>query len=142
MKSTWTVTFDHAAIAIEDPTKLSRVLELIGLKSAGSELVASQGVKTHFLKARTGETCVEVLETVDPEGVIAKYLKKRGPGIHHLSFQVEGKSALDAVCELLTQNGVRLVYSKSQLGAHGTRVNFIHPESTGGILIEISEKAS
>ena len=135
---TWAVSFDHAAIATRDPAKLKRVLEIIGLLDTGAEDVPSQGVKTHFLKPEQGQqTMVEILEVTDPQGTVAKYLDKKGPGIHHVSFMA---TKLDALCEELKRQGVRLVYDSPRPGAHQTRVNFIHPESTGGILIEVSEK--
>ncbi len=136
-KPAWSVYFDHAAVATRDPAKLSRVLSIIGLDDAGQEAVPSQGVVTHFLKPLASEAMVEILEVTDPQGVVGKYLEKKGPGIHHLSFRVTDLEAL--MSELLKQ-GVRLTYDTSKPGAHNTRVNFIHPESTGGILIEISEK--
>lgn len=135
----WAVFFDHAAVATREPAKLKRVLGIIGLDDAGSENVASQGVLTHFLKPESSQPAVEILEVTDPQGVVAKFLDKKGPGIHHLSFLVTNLKALMA--ELRAQ-GVRLVYDDAKPGAHHTRVNFIHPESTGGILIEISEKAT
>ena len=138
-KRTWDVYFDHAAVATRDPGKLSRVLSIIGLADAGSEPVPSQGVVTHFLKPLASEAAVEILEVTDPQGVVGKYLEKKGPGIHHLSFRV---TDLEALMTELRKQGVRLTYETSKPGAHQTRVNFIHPESTGGILIEISEKSA
>ncbi|MBI3555612.1 MAG: VOC family protein [Deltaproteobacteria bacterium] len=136
---TWSVYFDHAAIATRDPAKLSRVLGIIGLTDAGSEPVPSQGVVAHFLKPLESNPAVEILEVTDAQGVVGKYLEKKGPGIHHLAFRV---TDIEALMAELRKQGVRLTYDTAKPGAHGTRVNFIHPESTGGILIEISEKAA
>lgn len=136
---TWAVSFDHAAIATNDPEKLKRVLEIIGLADKGAEDVPSQGVKTHFLKPEKSQAQVEILEVTDPQGTVAKYLAKKGPGIHHISFLV---TKLDDLCVELRAQGVRLVYDQPRPGAHQTRVNFIHPESSGGILIEVSEASS
>lgn len=136
MRTRWNARLDHAAIATRDPAKLKHVLGLLGLADNGTEDVPSQGVRTYFLKPATGTAQVEILDPIVSEGVIAKYLAKKGPGIHHISFLVDG---LDALCEELRANAVRLVYETPQAGAHRTRVNFIHPESTGGILIEIAE---
>lgn len=137
-KKKWTVVLDHAAIATREPDKLKRVLAIIGLEDKGSEAVPSQGVLTHFIKPAAGQPAVELLEVNDAQSPVAKYLDKRGPGIHHLSFRVSDLEALSA--ELRAQ-GVRLTYDTAKPGAHHTRVNFIHPDSTGGILIEISEVA-
>lgn len=133
----WAVSFDHAAIATSEPNKLKRVLSIIGLIDEGAEDVPSQGVKTHFHRTEKSHPCVEILEVTDPEGVVAKYLAKKGSGIHHISFMVTN---LDALCIELKNQGVRLVYDAPRPGAHRTRVNFIHPEATGGILLEVSEK--
>lgn len=135
---TWAVSFDHAAIATNDSEKLKKVLGIIGLLDSGTEPVPSQGVTTHFLRPEPGHTAVEILEVTDPQGTVAKYLQKKGPGIHHISFMV---TKLDDLCAALRASGVRLTYDAPRPGAHNTRVNFIHPESTGGILIEVSEKA-
>ena len=130
------ITLDHVAVATREPEKLKRVLMLLGLADAGSEAVPSQGVLTHFLRASTGDSCIEILEVTDPKGTVEKFIAKKGPGIHHVSFRV---ASLDALCKKLRENGIRLTYEAPQLGAHEMRVNFIHPESTGGVLIEISE---
>ena len=132
------VTFDHAAVATDQVEKLKRVLKLIGLTDEGSEQVSSQGIVAHFLKPNAGQSMVEVLEVADPQGTVAKFLAKKGPGVHHLSFRVS--SDLEGLCVELKAQGIRLVYEKPQPGAHQTKVNFIHPESTGGVLIEISQK--
>ena len=137
LQKNWTVYFDHAAVATREHEKLKRVLSILGLVDCGSEDIPSQGVVTHFLKPSPSAPAVEILEIVDPQGVVAKFIDKKGPGIHHLSFRV---SALDELSNELRAQGIRLVYEKSMPGAHKTWVNFIHPESTGGVLIEISEK--
>src|SRR5438045_2997292 len=110
----WAVYFDHAAVATREPEKLRRVLAIIGLADAGTEAVASQGVITHFLKPQASEAAVEILEVTDPKGVVGKYLDKKGPGIHHLSFRVTDLSALSAE---LRKQGVRLTYEQAQPGA-------------------------
>ncbi len=138
MKQTWKITFDHAAIACHDIQQLKKVLHLLGLNDHGSELVESQGVNTHFFQASPSTPMVEILEVTNPKGVVAQYLEKKGPGIHHLSFQV---SDLESLERHLRANEIRLVYDQAQPGAHQTKVNFIHPKSSGGILIEISERS-
>ena len=75
---------------------------------------------------------------MDPEGAVAKFIQKRGPGIHHLSFRVE-KGELDPLCDKLKAEGYRLIYDAPRDGAHQMRINFIHPSSAGGILIEVME---
>ncbi len=135
------VKLDHAAIATSNLQKLLHVLRLLGLEDQGAEDVETQGVRAYFWEPKPGLTKVEVLDPIKPESTIQKYIDKRGAGIHHLSFMLE-KGRLDDLCEYLKKNGVRLTYEEPQAGAHDTRVNFIHPESAGGILIEISEKSA
>jgi methylmalonyl-CoA epimerase len=127
---------DHIAIATSDWPQLEKVLAILGLQKTGTEPVPSQGVVTHFHVAAPAQTAVELLEPTDPQGVIAKFLQKRGPGIHHFCVRVgdiEGCSAK------LRAQGIRLVYDTAQNGAHSRKVNFVHPSSTGGVLIEISQ---
>lgn len=131
------VVFDHAAIATDDVPQLKKVLSLLGLSDAGSELVESQGVNTHFFSSDSNKPNVEILEVRDPEGVIAKFLKKRGPGIHHICFRVKD---VESLSQKLVNHKIRLVYDAPRPGAHGCLVNFIHPASAGGILVEISQK--
>lgn len=133
---------DHIAVATRDPEKLKKILHLLELKEAGIELVADQGVKTHFLKAATGQPNVEILEPVDVNGVVSKFIDRKGAGIHHLAFDVTGISGgLEALSKTLRENGIRLIYEKSRVGAHNKRINFIHPDSSGGVLIEIAEQS-
>ncbi len=128
---------NHIAIAVNDQEKLLRVFELLELAHSGKELVADQGVITHFLQGAAGAQLpqIELLEPVDTEGVIAKYLTKRGPGIHHLCIEV---LSCEETCKTLSAGGIRLIYDVPRNGAHGMKINFIHPEATGGILIEVS----
>jgi methylmalonyl-CoA/ethylmalonyl-CoA epimerase len=81
---------------------------------------------------------LELLEVSDPQGTVAKFIQKRGPGIHHLSFRVE-KGQLDALCACLKAEGFRLIYEDARPGAQEMRVNFIHPATAGGMLIEVME---
>ncbi len=139
-KNQYKTKLDHVAIATNDPQQLKHIFKLIGLLDGGTEVIPRQGIKTHFLKIQPSATQIEILEPVEPvahQGVVAKFLSKRGPGVHHLSFEVENLNELSKELEL---NRVKLVYSSSQSGAHQTKINFIHPDSTGGVLIELSEK--
>jgi methylmalonyl-CoA/ethylmalonyl-CoA epimerase len=84
-----------------------------------------------------GESEVELLESSAPDGPIAKYLEKRGEGIHHVAFRVDN---LDAALEELKAKGVRLIDEKPRIGAGGARVAFLHPQATNGILVELCER--
>jgi methylmalonyl-CoA epimerase len=137
------ITLHHLGIASEMPSSLVKVLEILGLRVENIEEVQSQGVRTHFIPLRTHggllEPQIEILEPIDPEGTVAKFLKGRGPGIHHVSFLVE-QGTLETKCQALRDQGMRLIYDTPKPGAHAMRVNFIHPSSAGGILIELMER--
>jgi methylmalonyl-CoA epimerase len=135
------LVLDHIGIAVEQTIPLTQLFELLGFQQSHSESVPSQGVNTLFFPVAESAPNIEVLEVTDPQGTVAKFLAKRGPGIHHLSFRLKTGS-LDTLCFDLSSRGVRLVYDKPQPGAHSMRVNFIHPASAGGVLIEIMEPSN
>jgi methylmalonyl-CoA/ethylmalonyl-CoA epimerase len=105
------------------------------------EAVPEHGVTTHFLPLPKEQASLELLEVIDPEGTVAKFIAKRGPGIHHLSFTV-GEGELDPICDKLRGEGYRLIYDAPKAGAHSMRINFIHPATAGGLLIELMEPLS
>ena len=136
-------SLNHIGIAISDLPQMTKLFGLLNLKIDHSEKVLEQGVVTHFLPLplpTSGKpSSLELLEPIrSEEGTIALFLKKKGPGIHHLAFSVN-KGELDPLSERLRNEGFRLIYEQSQSGAHGMRVNFIHPGSAGGILVELTE---
>jgi methylmalonyl-CoA/ethylmalonyl-CoA epimerase len=113
---------------------MARMHKLFGMEPEHLEEVADQKVKTAFYPV--GESRLEWLESTDPEGPIGKFLSKRGPGIHHVCFEVDD---IDAAVAELVAKGVRMVDAKPRAGAHGCRVAFIHPAETGGMLVELSQ---
>ena len=126
----------HMGLAPKDVKKaLSFWSKHLGLKLTHEEQVKSDQVKTYFLPL--GETQVEILEATSNESPIYKFLQKKGAGIHHLCLEVEN---LDGLLKDLKKDGVRLIDDKPRTGAHGCRIAFVHPESTGGILLELAEK--
>ncbi len=127
----------HVAIAGNDPEQ-SRILyeDILGLNFSGSEPVESEGVTTHFFDV--GESNIELLEPSGAATPVGKFLNRSGPGLHHLALEVEG---LDDYVEKLKQAGIRLLSEEPKMGAHGMRIIFIHPRSTGGVLIELCEKS-
>jgi methylmalonyl-CoA epimerase len=131
-------SLNHIGIAVDRLPELTRLFEFLGLAVAHTEDVQDQGVKTHFLPLPKDPASLELLEVTDPQGTVAKFIEKRGPGIHHLSFMVKA-GELDPLCEVLRKNGYRLIYDQPRNGAHEMRINFIHPASAGGILIEVME---
>lgn len=130
------LSIDHLGIAVGSIAEGAHVwTDLLGLKSAGTETVAEQKVTTAFFPV--GESEVELLESTAADGPIANYLEKRGEGVHHVAFRVED---LDAALEELKAMGVRLIDEKPRKGAGGTRIAFLHPQATRGVLVELCER--
>lgn len=135
------VRLDHIGIAVADLPGMTKLLTLLGLGVNAVEDVPEQGVRTHFLPLPPEGSTLELLEPTDPAGAVSKFIEKKGPGIHHLSFRVQ-KGELDRLSVRLRMEGYRLIYDQPKFGAHGMRINFIHPVSAGGVLIEIMEQQS
>ncbi len=128
-------TLDHIGIAVRS-IAATTIYEDLGLTVDHVETVASQGVKTAFLPV--GDARLELLEPTGPASPVAKYIEKRGEGIHHLCFRVED---IDAALEKLKAKGYRLVNEAPVPGAHGCRVAFLHPSAGSGVLIELTQPA-
>lgn len=129
---------DHIAIAVRGLSDACRVYQSL-LDREGPdrvEEVASEKVKVAFFQV--GGTRLELLESTDPEGPIARFIEKRGPGVHHVCLKVTGIAAL---IEKMQGAGFDFVGEAPRPGAGGCQVAFIHPRSTGGVLIELSEGA-
>lgn len=127
-------TLDHIGIAlrsIED----AAIWRALGLSIEHVETVESQGVKTAFLSV--GDSNIELLEPLTADSTVAKYIEKRGEGIHHICLRVDD---IDAHLERLKAEGFRLINPDPVPGAHGCRVAFLHPAAGNGVLIELSEK--
>jgi methylmalonyl-CoA/ethylmalonyl-CoA epimerase len=128
-------TLDHIGIAVSDlAAALAFYRDALGLEIEAPEEVASQRVRAHFIPA--GEAALELLEATAEDSPIAKYVAKRGPGLHHLTLRVDD---IDAALTQLKTRGVRLIDETARPGAHGSRVAFIHPSSTHGVLVELKE---
>ena len=126
---------DHIGIAVKSIAESLKVYEAMGLKSVGVEEVAEQKVRVAFLPL--GEAEIELLESTSPDGPVAKHIEKNGEGIQHLALRVDNLEA--ALAELKAQ-GVRLIDEKPRYGAGGAKIAFVHPRSTGGVLLELSER--
>jgi methylmalonyl-CoA/ethylmalonyl-CoA epimerase len=130
------VKLDHIGIAVADLDATMKVYtDVLGLKSAGVEVVEEQKVRVAFFPV--GDTEVELLESTDPEGPIAKHIEKRGEGVQHLAFRVDN---IEAALDEMRAKGIRLIDEKPRYGAGGARIAFLHPKATGGVLIELSER--
>ncbi len=125
---------DHIGIAVRDGEAASNLYRLLGFRLKGKEYVEEQELWAYFLEGEDGVR-IELLEPTG--GVVAKFIEKRGEGIHHIAVEVEDVTALT---EELRRRGFRTVYEEPKRGAEGTLVNFIHPKSANGVLIEILEK--
>lgn len=127
---------DHIGIAVKDLAEALKLYEgMLGLKVVGTEVVEEQKVKTAFLP--TGDSEVELLESTAPDGPIAKFIEKNGPGIQHIAFRVDN---LEQKLSELKEKGVRLIDEKPRRGAGGAKIAFLHPKSTYGVLIELCER--
>jgi len=126
---------DHVGIAVKDlSAALAFYRDALGLHVEVPEEVASQRVRAHFIP--TGEASLELLEATASDSAIAKYVEKRGPGLHHITLRVEDiRAALDQ----LKAKGVRLVDEQPRPGAEGALVAFIHPSSAHGVLVELKQ---
>lgn len=128
---------DHIGIAVTSLEEATKMYEAMGLKMHGTEEVAEQKVRVGFFPV--GDTEVELLESTDPEGPIAKFIEKNGGrgGIQHLAFRVD--NVAEAI-ESLKAAGVPMIDQAPRYGAGGAKIAFIHPKATGGVLIELSER--
>lgn len=127
---------DHIGIAVASIEESLKFWEhSLGIKCAGIEEVAEQKVKTAFLPL--GDTEVELLEATDPESPVAKFIEKKGEGIHHLAIRVEN---LEEALEKMKALGLKLIDEKPRYGAGGARIAFVHPKTAGGVLLELSER--
>ena len=127
----------HVAIAVRDLSAVEEVYKTaLGLRVEHREVVEDQGVKTSMLVPENGGTAIELLEPMDENSPISKFLDKRGEGIHHICFKVDD---IEAVLERLKKQGVRLIDESPRPGAYNSRVAFIHPKAMNGVLVELSE---
>ncbi len=130
---------DHIAIAVDSLKNSQKIFTDLGLTfEKEQEVVESQNVTTSFANLNRNAR-LELLYPHDKSGVIQKFLDKNGPGIHHICLRV---SDIVSKCSTLKNKGYNLIYSEPTKGADNCLVNFIHPKSTGGILIELSQKVS
>lgn len=127
---------EHIGIAVESLEQAIPFYETaFGLKCYSIEEVKDQKVRTAFFKV--GQTKIELLESTDPEGPIGKFLEKKGQGLHHIAFAVEG---LQERLNELDQKEVKLIDTTPRKGAEGLNIAFLHPKSTFGVLTELCEQ--
>ncbi|HEX4804445.1 MAG TPA: methylmalonyl-CoA epimerase [Conexibacter sp.] len=128
---------DHIGVAVEDlDAALKLYAETLGMPVVHRETVTEQGVEAVLLDV--GENHVELLAPLGPDTPVGKFLAKKGPGLHHVAYQV---SDIDAVLASLKASGTRLIDETPRVGIRGSRVAFVHPASTGSVLTEIVQPA-
>ena len=127
---------DHIGIAVESIEEGGKFFtDILGLKLENEETVEEQKVKTGFFPITDSE--IELLESTEPDGPVAKYINARGEGIQHIAFRVEN---IDEAVQELKEKGVRMIDNEPRKGAGGARIAFIHPKESHGVLVELCEK--
>lgn len=128
---------EHVAIAVEDiDAALAKYREVFGLAAAEREYVESQ--KTETVRLPIGGMALELISPRGNEG-LARFLERRGPGLHHIAVEVEG---IEEALDFLASQGVPLVDRAPRIGAQGHKVAFVHPKATGGVLVELVDKSA
>ncbi len=129
---------DHIGITVQDPrSRLPVWADVLGLSLSGVDSVPTEGVRVWFLDLGDGSR-IELLEPTEASGTVAKSIEKRGEGLHHICLRVMG---LDSILARLTARGVSPLGGEARPGAHGSRVAFLHPRDTGGVLLELAEQS-
>lgn len=124
---------DHVGVAVHSISESARLFETIsGTACTSPETLEAQGVRVAFVGA------IELLEPLAPETTVGRFLARRGPGLHHVAYRTED---LEGDLMRLQAAGLQLIDRVPRTGAHGHRVAFVHPSSTGGILVELVERS-
>ena len=130
-----TKKINHIGIAVRSiDASVPFYRDTLGMAFEGTEVVAEQKVKVAFLAV--GESRIELLEPTAEDSPVAKFLEKNGEGTHHVAYEVAN---IEGVLADLKAKGVRLIDEAPRNGAHGTRIAFLHPKATGGVLTEICQ---
>jgi methylmalonyl-CoA epimerase len=132
------IELDHIGIAVPKHDSNSPFWKVLGwdISKLPTETVEDQKVKVAFLQTKNNAR-LELLEPTSDDSAVAKFMSKRGPGIHHICLRVKN---IDGLLKNLKSAGIKLINETPVIGAHQCRVAFVHPSSTGGILVELSEK--
>ena len=126
---------NHVGIAVSSIDEAVKLYtDVLGLKVKDIEVVVDQKVKTAIIPV--GESKIELIESTDPEGTIAKHIEKRGEGLHHLALEV---NSIEDTLEALLNKGVALVDKQPRKGVENTRIAFLHPRETNRVLLELVE---
>jgi methylmalonyl-CoA/ethylmalonyl-CoA epimerase len=126
---------NHIAVAVSNLEEASKFYQtVLGLTLSGVEVVTAQKTKVGFFKI--GESNIELVQPAEPDSPLVKFLETKGQGIHHICFEVDD---VEAEVKAYLEKGATMVDQKPRPGAHNTKVAFVHPKSSGGVLIELCE---
>jgi methylmalonyl-CoA/ethylmalonyl-CoA epimerase len=125
----------HVAVVVADLDEALRRYQTLGFSGGERFVLAEQAVEVATLRSGTG--WIELIRPTDPDGPIARFLAKRGEGVHHVAYAVPD---LKATLKGLEASGIRLIDAEPRTGAHGWRIAFVHPESCGGVLTELVQE--
>ncbi|SDY58079.1 methylmalonyl-CoA epimerase [Proteiniborus ethanoligenes] len=127
---------DHIGIAVSNLEEALKFYEgVLGMNLQGTEIVEEQKVKVAFLPV--GDTEIELLESTDKDGPIARFIEKKGEGIQHIAYRVDD---IEKEIEEMKQKGIRMIDEVPRYGAGGAKIAFLHPKSTNGVLIELCQR--
>ena len=125
----------HIGIAVKDADEALKIYqEVLGLEPSSIEIIEHQKVKTIHIPV--GDSSIELLESTSPDGVVAKFIEKRGEGIHHIAIEVDD---IEAMLVKMKAQGFHLIDETPRMGAGNMRIAFIHPRSTNGVLLELCQ---
>jgi methylmalonyl-CoA/ethylmalonyl-CoA epimerase len=128
---------DHIGVAVEDlDESIALYRDRLGMREQHRETVEEFGVEAALLEI--GDAHVELLTPIQSDSAVARFLEKNGPGMHHVAYRT---ADIDAALERMTKAGVRMIDEQARTGIRESRVAFVHPKSTGGVLTEIVEPA-
>jgi methylmalonyl-CoA/ethylmalonyl-CoA epimerase len=126
---------NHIAIAVNNIEEAAKFYQtILGLNLSGVEVVTAQKTRVGFFKI--GESNIELVQPAEPDSPLVKFLETKGPGIHHICFEVDD---VETEVKAYLEKGATLIDQKPRPGAHNTKVAFVHPKSSSGVLIELCE---
>lgn len=128
---------EHIGIAVENIFEASNFFQLLGLDSSNVEKIKSEGVNVIKFCTKDKSHKIELLEGLDMSSPISKFIKNKGEGVHHIALEVDD---ISKAIDFLKQNNIKLVYDNVKSGANNKLINFIHPKSCPGILLEICQQ--
>ncbi len=130
---------DHVGVAVADlDTAMAFYRDTYGMRLVHEEVNEEQGVREAMMAVGDSGSCIQLLAPLTPESTIAKFLDRSGPGVQQVAYRVED---IDSASATLRERGLRLLYDAPRRGTSDSRVNFIHPKDTGGILVELVQPA-